>query len=228
MLNRATGPTGYNQSSFELLEQVKPKILPLQPFGCRAVAVRPRHSYSKTAIDSHGVPGINLGRSQSVVNAYRIWIPTRNTVMLASDVYFDATLMPWRPADSQRVGPVIPVAAPPDSQASGPVSVDASPDGAAPLSVEESYDLATRSSNESARKSKRVLVLFSGAYSRPDGLGAFLKYRFGLEATLVDNDQQRGGNSKHDLLDDSFYYSLLDRVRAGEFCCIFAAPPCST
>jgi hypothetical protein len=26
----------------------------------------------------------------------------------------------------------------------------------------------------------------------------------------------------------STYHSLLERVRNGEFCCIFAAPPCST
>ena len=35
ILNRATGPTGSNQSSFELLELKKPKVLSILPFGCR-------------------------------------------------------------------------------------------------------------------------------------------------------------------------------------------------
>ena len=33
ILNRVTGPTDSGASSFELLENVKPKILPIQPLG---------------------------------------------------------------------------------------------------------------------------------------------------------------------------------------------------
>ena len=42
------------------------------------------------------------------------------------------------------------------------------------------------------------------------------------------NDPTRGGNSSHDLLHDRFYSKLLSKVKAGEYCAVFAAPPCST
>ena len=77
VLNRTTGPTGYRQSSHELLEGVKPRVLSILPFGCRAVAVKPRVAYSKTNIESHGVEGINLGRASSVTNGYRVWVPSQ-------------------------------------------------------------------------------------------------------------------------------------------------------
>ena len=40
-----------------------------------------------------------------------------------------------------------------------------------------------------ARLSRRVLILFSGPYARPDGLVAFLQ-RLGLEVVPVDNDSR--------------------------------------
>ena len=47
-----------------------------------------------------------------------------------------------------------------------------------------------------ARLSRWVLILFSGPYTRPDGLVAFLQ-RLGLEAVPVDNDSS-GGDQAHD------------------------------
>ena len=102
LLNRVTGPTDSGVSSFELLENLKPKVLPIQPFGCRTVVVRPRHTYSKRTIDPHGEKDINLGRSPTIVNAFRVWIPSRGTVVTTSEVYFDATQMPWRAAGDQQ------------------------------------------------------------------------------------------------------------------------------
>ena len=147
--------------------------------------------------------------------------------MTTSDVYFDGGYMPWRPADDRRVAPVVPVAAhaADDPPALAPPPAEDSPP--APQTVQEAYDLATRGARATARSSKRVLILFSGSYSRPDGLGAYLT-KLGLEAVMVDNDGKRGGNNSHDLLDDSFYRKLLERVESGEFCAIFAAPPCGT
>jgi hypothetical protein len=78
-----------------------------------------------------------------------------------------------------------------------------------------------------AAASKDVLVLFSGSYKRPDGLGAFLTL-CGLNATLVDNDAKRGGDTTHDLMNDSFFHQLLKRIKSGRYFSIFAAPPCST
>ena len=42
-----------------------------------------------------------------------------------------------------------------------------------------------------ARFSRRVLILFSGPYARPDGLVAFLQ-RLALEVVPVDNDPNGG------------------------------------
>jgi len=77
-----------------------------------------------------------------------------------------------------------------------------------------------------ARLSRRVLILFSGPYARPDGLVAFLQC-LGLEVVPVDNDSS-GGDNAHDLLRNDFYSNLLRRAQRGEFLVIWAAPPCST
>lgn len=228
ILNRSTGPTGSHQSSFELLELVKPKLLPIQPFGCRVVVVKPRHEYRKQHVDAHGLVGINLGRSPSVVNGFRVWIPSQHKILTTSEVYFDATFMPWRPEGQQRVGPVSPLPAPSDDHVSGLPDADVTLPTPADMSdVSTAYDLATRGATKSARTSTKVLVLFSGPYSRADSLGAFL-HRFGLSSVPVDNHANLGGGSAHDILGDEFFHSLLARVRAGDFCGIFAAPPCGT
>ena len=78
-----------------------------------------------------------------------------------------------------------------------------------------------------ARLSKRVLVLFSGPYARPDGLIAALMRR-DLAVTAIDSDGAHGGDKRHDILDDRCYDSLVRRVQRGEFVAVFAAPPCST
>ena len=77
-----------------------------------------------------------------------------------------------------------------------------------------------------ARLSRRVLILFSGPYARPDGLVAFLQ-RLGLEVVPVDNDPN-GGDKAHDILRNDFYSNLLHRAQRGEFLVIWAAPPCGT
>ena len=46
-----------------------------------------------------------------------------------------------------------------------------------------------------ARLSRRVLILFSGPYARPNGLVAFLQ-RLGLEVVPVDNDSNGGDNRR--------------------------------
>ena len=75
--------------------------------------------------------------------------------------------------------------------------------------------------------STKILVLFSGDYNRPDGLGAFLRL-CGFDVTMVDSDAKRGGDSDHDILNDRFFHALLARIRSGQYYAIFAAPPCST
>ena len=75
--------------------------------------------------------------------------------------------------------------------------------------------------------SKRMLIVFSGPYSRPDSLAAFLHHVHGYEVTMVDNDPEHG-SADDNFLDEQYFDQLLRRVQEGYYCAIFAAPPCST
>ena len=227
ILNRTSTPPDGDHSSYELMHGTKPKILPVQPFGCRTVAVLPRHKYSKQSIEAHGVSGINLGFAPSVAHGYRVWVPSLGKIMISSDVYFDATFMPWRPEGDRRVGPVHPVAPPEDSRPAAPGAGEAPPEAPTAASISDAYDLAVRGDHAVAKQSTKALILFSGPYARPDGIHSYLAMR-GISADLVDSDPQHGGGQSHDLLNDVFYRSLLDRVSRGDYFAIFAAPPCST
>ena len=74
-----------------------------------------------------------------------------------------------------------------------------------------------------AHSSRKVLSLFSGPYEREDGRAAYLN-AVGITTVQVDNDR-RWGDTKHDILKDDFFQSLIRRVAMGEFLCIMAAPP---
>eukprot|EP00965_Chrysotila_dentata_P106759 3526853-Pleurochrysis_carterae.AAC.1 len=65
------------------------------PFGCRAYAVKPRPTVSKTRMDSRAWVGINMGRDSQSPNAFRVLVPGFR-VVVTSDVYFDETSFPWR------------------------------------------------------------------------------------------------------------------------------------
>eukprot|EP00965_Chrysotila_dentata_P067644 2238541-Pleurochrysis_carterae.AAC.1 len=76
ILNRTTGPPHSQISSYECPTNVKPRIMPILPFGCRAYAVKPRNAYSKTRIEPRAWVGINLGRSLTTPGAYNIYVPS--------------------------------------------------------------------------------------------------------------------------------------------------------
>ena len=238
VLNRTTGPATGNpgtssfETSFELLTGEQPKIMGIMPLCCRAFAVKPREAYSKTKIDTRAWVGYNLGRSAKTVGAYDIYVQSLQRIVTTSEVYFDETLMPLRAVGDQRVGAVAPT--PP------PVSDETAAPGGLPQ-VNEKKVIASRQERMTSLRdavnkatgrgdghlSTKVLVLFSGPYNRPDGLGAYLA-GMGLDAIMIDNDAQRGGDARHDIMHDSFFQSLLRRVAMGEFLMIIAAPPCST
>ena len=50
VLNRTSGPEA-DVPSYEMLTGMKPRVMNIMPFGCRAFAVKPREQYSKTDID---------------------------------------------------------------------------------------------------------------------------------------------------------------------------------
>ena len=74
---------------------------------------------------------------------------------------------------------------------------------------------------------RRVLVLFSGPYARPDGITAFLRAK-GIEVDQYDCDAKNGGGEDADILNDAFFTSLFNLVRNGHYATVFTAPPCST
>eukprot|EP00965_Chrysotila_dentata_P066737 2209619-Pleurochrysis_carterae.AAC.1 len=87
--------------------------------------------------------------------AYTVWIPASRSTVNASDVYFDETLFPWRPAERsessrpQRDAP--PLATPSVDDGQQPPGL---PDVAVPATVDQSAG-------------RRFLFLFSGPIDRP-------------------------------------------------------------
>ena len=239
ILNRTTCPPHDRHTCYESLTGDKPRIMSLWPWGCRAYSVRPSSQRSKTNLDSMAWEGMHLGRSTAQPGSYLVWIPTLSKVVSSSDVYMDECYMPWRKAGDRHISDPIPV--PADGDAGQPPTLPAVtlPESSASSqpagSISAEFDRVARANNptlstpsaQSARLSRRVLVLFSGPYSRPDGLIAFL-LRMGLQVTALDNDGGKGGNPAHDILNNNVYENILRRSQRGEFLAVFAAPPCST
>ena len=154
--------------------------------------------------------------------------------MSTSDATCDETSFPWRPPGQQRLDDPIPthVDGVPDQPPTLPPSDGAEPHRNPTNILATEFLRAARPTPilapkiGVARMSRRVLLLFSGAYTRPDGLVACLQ-RHDIEVVPVDNDPMLGDKS-HDVLVDTFYSDLLRRAQRGEFLAAWAAPPCST
>ena len=234
-LNRTTGPPDAGKTAYEMLTGNKPKVMAILPFGCRAYAVKPRATVLKSNFAARAWIGINLGRARHTPGAYNVWLPVEGKVVCTSEVYFDEGIMPWRPKGDQRIGESMPTPPPTATEvdeldeAPPAPTPSAAADAIPPLAVSaaEAFDRATRGDTAIARRSRKVLLLFSGPYRRPDGLAAFLT-KFGLEPVLLDNDPISGGGSDGDILNDDVHNNLLQRIGRGEFLSIIAAPPCST
>lgn len=229
VLNRTTGPPAGTMSSYESLLGEKPRIMGIMPFGCRGFAVKPHGSISKTNIDPHAWVGVNLGRSPDMPGAFHVWLPDLHKVVSSSDVYFDETLMPWLPPELQRVDCPIAQAASEDLPAALPSPELRPPKTARPSATDSASAMldSQRARGSAAVSSRRVLVLFSGPYNRPDGLNVFLT-RLGLQVDLIDCDEKYGGGDKHDLARDRVFEQLLRDAHRGLYRSIIAAPPCST
>jgi hypothetical protein len=239
ILNRTTTPPGSDISCYEAFTGVKPKIMHIRPFGCAAWAGKSDAFIRKTNMDSKAWEGINLGCSSISPGGYDIWVPKLQRVVNTSDTHFAECLFPWRPKGDNVIGDIpgyrpcpseTATDQPPGLPSAGPTAqpVPTVPRPREDDTAKQALASATGTPGAYAAAAARdVLVLFSGNYKRPDGLGAFLTL-CGLNATLVDNDSKRGGDTTHDLLNDPFFYELLRRIRTGRYFAIFAAPPCST
>ena len=91
----------------------------------------------------------------------------------------------------------------------------------------EAFAGATQAAKARVNKSITLLIMFSGAYNRPDGLAQFAR-KLGLEVELMDNDPKSGGGDAADITNEDVYDALRERIVRGEFAAIIAAPPCST
>ena len=227
VLNRTSGPAADSAggpSSYELLTGEKPRVLGIMPFGCRAFAVKPRDQYSKTTIDPRAWVGINLGRSARSPGAYKIYVPSARRIVTTSDAYFMESFYPLRPRGEQHddIGdqPTVPDA---DSAAAQPPGPPDRVTGAARQNMAAAFHDAVRDGPPPSRK---ALILFSGAYDRPDGISAFLQRR-GIDVELIDSGIN-GGGGEHDILNDALFVKLHEAVRSGQYFAVFAAPPCST
>lgn len=74
------------------------------------------------------------------------------------------------------------------------------------------------------REQQAVLHLFSGPFSRKDGLQAHLQQH---NITCINIDKQYGGD-EHDLLSEQVYERLQHMIKQGKIRALVAAPPCST
>ena len=237
ILNRTTTPPHGRATCYESLTGDRPRIMSLLPWGCRAWAVRPSTDRRKTTIDNTAAMGVHMGRSTSQPGAYDVWLPHELKFVSSSEVYFDETFMPFRPPGDQRISDPVPELV--DGDATQPPTLVGSPTASAepspaPLNhLAAEYDRATRRDQPlgprlgSARLSRRVLLLFSGPYSRPDGIAAFLQ-RLGLDVDLVDSCPSTGGGARDDILKGDVYADLLRKAQRGTYVAVFAAPPCST
>ena len=70
-------------------------------------------------------------------------------------------------------------------------------------SIASAWAAATSRGALTARDSKRVLILLSGPYRRPDGLAAHLRQQ-GLEVVMIDNDPIEGSASDDITIDNVF------------------------
>ena len=234
ILNRTTCPPDSEVTCYESMTGEQPRVMHLMPFGCATWIVKPESHYFKATIDSKSWEGIHLGCSRLSPGGYCVWVPETKRVHVTSDAYFCENLFPWRPKDDRIVGELLPQTSA-SVAADAPALHDAAEDAAGPAAPKQHGDTASAAfarathgeAAAAARTSDKVLVLFSGPYQRPDGLGAFLRQQ-GFDVTLVDSDAQHGGDVAHDLLNDRFYRALRTRIRKGHYFAVFAAPPCST
>eukprot|EP00965_Chrysotila_dentata_P190360 6173840-Pleurochrysis_carterae.AAC.2 len=173
-------------------------------------------------MDARAWVGINLGRSVRSPRAYNIWVPSANRTFFTSDVYFDELLFPWldisksTEAIAQRCDGDH--AQPPGLPQPGAEASDAAFHTARPLK----HDIT-----DHASPSRRVLLLFSGPFSRADGIFAFLS-RYGIPSDCIDSENKLGGGREHDILINAVYERLLQRCADGYYAAVVVSPPCST
>ena len=199
------------------LTQRPPRVMDLAAFGCAAVVLAPPTQQHKPSLLERGMVGVFLGRSRNSKGCYAVRVGN-NKVVHSSSVAVDEERFPWSPPERRHrpLSSVAHSARPPQHQSLAPAAVgDAGAVASAPATHEPYSSL-------------RLLNLFSGPYSRADGLAASLKSLGWADVAQFDNDGERGGGWDHDLLRDETYASILADAHAGKYDAVMVAFPCST
>ena len=194
-----------------------PSVMDLAAFGCRAIVLKPPTHLHKPSLAAKGWVGAFLGRSRNSKGSYDVLVDG-NRVVPSSSVIVDEEHFDWAPS-GQRHRPLTSKA-----HASAPASQTALPLPAIPLPA--GSNVSAPSTYQLLHKS--FLNLFSGPYSRADGLSSAMKAACWDRILQIDNDGEKGGGWSHDLLNDAAYSSLLRRAHAGDFATLMIAFPCST
>ena len=193
-------------TAHQRLTRVQPNIMDLATFGCMAVVLKPPHQRKKSELSSRGYVGKFLGRA--IGGHTGQWtILANGSLVTNSSVQVDEECFPWLGKDSRH--PLHPTSRPTADHASG--------GGSASVAATSDRDKLC------------ALNLFSGAYSRSEGLTPRLKRQFGWKTVInVDNDPDSSGGWAHDLLNDELYDKLLLHSSRGTFDAIMVAFPCTT
>ena len=101
---------------------------------------------------------------------------------------------------------------------------DWSPDFETQSGKEERLDRPAQVSRSESSMPRRVLIVFSGPFNRPDGLASELT-KLGYEVVEVDK-LERG--EAHNIRRPAAFRAMLDGVQAGRYCAVFLGIPCST
>ena len=90
---------------------------------------------------------------------------------------------------------------PSDEATSGSDDADTVPEAE---TLPEAFANATFDTTTHATRATSILLLFSGAYNRPDGLAQFAR-QLGFEVVMYDCDPVSGGGKDADITNDDVY-----------------------
>ena len=195
-------------SAHQRLTRTQPSVMDLATFGAMAVSLKSPPHRSKKDLSPRGWVGKYLGRSLGGKTGQ--WdVLADGKLATGSSVQIDEENFPWRSNPKLPLPPAL-------NRTYG--TNDTSPGGAEP-------SVASLSN----RDSLKCLNLFSGPYSRAEGLSPRLKEQFGWAQVVdIDNDPDTSGGWNHDLLNDETFTKILYSVSNGDFDAIMVAFPCST
>ena len=197
-------------SAYQRLTLAQPSVMDIASFGCMAVALKSPPHRNKTDLSSRGWVGkFNFGSSWVALSVGK---KANGMFSLMAKL----SLAPRFKSTKNTFRGALPI---PSN-----------------LFARRDRHLLTRAggvtpsiSSLSDRDSLRCLNLFSGPYTRAEGISKRLKGQFSWKSVIdMDNDPDTCGGWDHDLLNDETFARILGMASNGTFDAIMVAFPCST